>query len=834
MKKIIQILGCALIAVGAAAQGDTLTISKFKALEPVVANAPFMSDSVNISGQPFDIKSLLSAFPQPRLDSSLLRDVVATDEGFVMTDSTLQGGQKNIQTYLVSLLSTNYEKGMLIVECDAPFSLFLDSQVIDRTDEIATRVLPVELEPSVSHSLALRILSNEGGESVWRIRYVPEKKNSKITFPTDEHSYLSVYYMLTGESIASTTVSPSGRYSTLTISEKVDNKPVYSVQLYEGEKLIAHLDGSYVSARWMPRSDKLWITKDSDYGMRLMTIDPSTMRSEVLHPSIPSEGHFYITPTEDKLILVTQEKGPENTQFVERVMDRYDTTGEYRNRSFLASFDLRTGISQPLTFGHRDTGLHGISNDGKEIIFSNARNTTEIPFSVSDYMTMDLQTLKVDTLFSSTSDLGAVYYTSEPRYLLVTGTANAFGGIGRNLPEDAIVNTYDYQLFLYDRQTKSAKALTRDFNPSVSDVKALPDKFEAYFTATNMDYVSLYRVDLRSGKITQVPTTEEVVRSFAVDNRGTLVTYSGQSLLNSDRYYQIRNGRERLTYNLASDKMADLRLGTAQDWSFTMPNGDVVPGRFYLPPNFDTSKKYPMIVYYYGGTTPTARTFEGAYSLPMFAAQDYVVLTLNPSGTIGWGQEYAARHINAWGQRTAEEIIASVKGFCAQHPYVNPDKIGCIGASYGGFMTMYLQTITDTFAAAVSHAGISNIAAYWGEGTWGIGYSTVASHGSYPWNNPEMYTKQSPIFNADKINTPLLLLHGTSDVNVPIGESVQMYNALKILGKEVEFIKVYGEDHGIYDPAKRLRWMQTTMAWFQRWLHDDPTWWNTLYPPVNL
>ena len=179
----------------------------------------------------------------------------------------------------------------------------------------------------------------------------------------------------------------------------------------------------------------------------------------------------------------------------------------------------------------------------------------------------------------------------------------------------------------------------------------------------NQDYVSLYRLDLRSGRITQVKTTEEVVRRFDVDNKGQMIAYGGQSTMNSDRIYQINNRGERLLYDLATQKMHDLALGTAETWSFTMPNGDVVPGRFYLPPNFDPSRKYPMIVYYYGGTSPTARNFEGSYSLPMYAAQGYVVLTLNPSGTTGWGQEYAARHLNAWGKRTADEIVVDLFNF---------------------------------------------------------------------------------------------------------------------------------------------------------------------------
>ena len=144
-------------------------------------------------------------------------------------------------------------------------------------------------------------------------------------------------------------------------------------------------------------------------------------------------------------------------------------------------------------------------------------------------------------------------------------------------------------------------------------------------------------------------------------------------------------------------------------------------------------------------------------------------------------------------------------------------------------MTQYLQTQTDLFAAAVSHAGISNIASYWGEGYWGYLYSGTASAGSYPWNNPDLYVRQSPLFRADKINTPLLLLHGTADTNVPIGESIQMYIALKILNKPVEFIQVESENHAIYDYDKRIQWNYAIYAWFTKWLKGDSRWWDSMY-----
>jgi len=125
-------------------------------------------------------------------------------------------------------------------------------------------------------------------------------------------------------------------------------------------------------------------------------------------------------------------------------------------------------------------------------------------------------------------------------------------------------------------------------------------------------------------------------------------------------------------------------LGEVKDWHFTSSFGDDIEGRYYLPPNFDPKKKYPLIVYYYGGTSPTSRTFESTYPLHVYAAQDYVVYTLQPSGTTGYGQEFSARHVNAWGERTADEIVEGVKAFVAAHPFVDGTKIGNIGAPTEG------------------------------------------------------------------------------------------------------------------------------------------------------
>ena len=292
----------------------------------------------------------------------------------------------------------------------------------------------------------------------------------------------------------------------------------------------------------------------------------------------------------------------------------------------------------------------------------------------------------------------------------------------------------------------------------------------------------------------------------------------------------MKKGTSRLIADPMKEQLDQLELGQTEPWNFTASDGTLITGKCCLPPAFDASKKYPMIVYYYGGTTPTTQGISSPYCAQLLASRGYVVYVIQPSGTIGFGQEFSARHVNAWGKWTASDIIEGVKKFCEAHPFVDAAHVGCMGASYGGFMTQYLQTQTDIFAAAVSHAGISNVTSYWGEGYWGYSYNAVAAAGSWPWQNPDLFA-QGSLFNADKINTPLLLLHGTADTNVPIGESIQLFNALKILGKTVEFIEVEGENHFIQDYPKRILWHNTIMAWFARFLQEDSRWWNDLYPP---
>jgi len=322
------------------------------------------------------------------------------------------------------------------------------------------------------------------------------------------------------------------------------------------------------------------------------------------------------------------------------------------------------------------------------------------------------------------------------------------------------------------------------------------------------------------------------VNSFDLAEDAATLVAAGSSVWQPQRVVVLDgpDAQPRLLIEPAAERFRDIRKAEVESWDFTASDGRNVAGRVYLPVGFDPAKLYPAIVNYYGGTSPIGRSFGGRYPAEWWAANGYVVYVLNPTGAYGWGQEGSTVHVNDWGLVTSRQIIEATGAFLKAHQYVDPQRVGCIGASYGGFMTMTLVTRTEIFAAAVAHAGISALSSYWGEGYWGYSYGAVANADSFPWNRKDLFVEQSPLFAADKVTTPVLLTHGDDDPNVPPGESDQFYAALKLLGIPAEYLRIAGLGHHIMEHDKRALWSKSIVAFFDRWLKDEPEWWENLYP----
>lgn len=822
-------------------------VTQYKVRDAIEVRTPIMNDSINPKGEKHSTKMLLKTPVVLDLPDAPLQSLTVDTAGYL----TLDKADKNSKIYVlkIQIRAERFLKGKLKVTSPVRWEVFID-EVSKQTKDAAedsissasSRDIALTLEPERDYEITIKLLSTAEDKAAPTLKceFIKDNKFKDIACTLDPNAKkrFSLDNTVYGNRVISVAISPSGKYLlTRYWNNHAAKRSRTYCQLTELKTGKVLLDNARDGMRWMPKSDKLYYTVTALSGNDVITLDPATLNEETLLKGIPEQS-FTWSPNEDFLIYYPREEGEKEQGALRRIVSPADRIPNTRGRSFLAKYNIANGVSERLTYGNHSTYLQDISPDGKFMIYSTSKeNITQRPFSLSSLYLVDLETLKVDTLFHDERFLGGASYSPDGKQLLLTASPEAFGGIGKNCGNHPIANDFDTQAFIMDLATRKIQPITKDFNPTVSPLQWNRGDGCIYFNTDDGDCKNIYRYSPKNNSFEKLNLETDVTSAFTLSeyNPG-IAAYIGQSDHNAGvaYLYDMKKKTSRLLADPLKPILDQIELGKTEPWNFTASDGTVITGKMCLPPNFDPNKKYPMLVYYYGGTTPTTRGISNPYCAQLFASRDYVVYVIQPSGTIGFGQEFSARHVNAWGKRTADDIIEGTKQFCKEHPFVDEKRIGCLGASYGGFMTQYLQTQTDIFAAAVSHAGISDVTSYWGEGYWGYSYNAIAAADSYPWKNPDLFTKQGSLFNADKINTPLLLLHGTVDTNVPIGESIQLFNALKILGKTVEFITVDGENHFISDYDKRIKWHNSIMAWFARWLQDRPEWWNEMYPERHL
>lgn len=822
------------------ASAETIEVKTLKYAGPYAVAQPWMADSVNIKGEAFDLKQLLDS----PLSFTLLNKGKEVSAAQLLADK--QQDALHLASFCVS--NTQRTKATIAVEGLEQYRLFVDGeQVAVNGDKAETILTPSQ------HTVVIKYLTRKNASA--------DKKSIKLTVTAANGAPLSVgdaaakrayniYDVICAPNYPSVSISPNGKFIVVRktwVDRKGNNHSISELRNYQTNRVMATFEES---VKWMPASNKLYFTQKAsdssiageekqDGTLQLITINPLTMEREVLASHLP-EGWFQFTPDEKTLIYTLTTEGRKKDPQVYDVKEPEDRQPGWRERSNLAKYDLASGILQPLTFGYHNIYLMDISADSRYLLIGKEEERlTKRPTTLTSFYRLDLGSMnassattpKVETLIEKGEFLNSAQFSPDGKSILVSASPEAFNGIGKNVEEGQTPSMIDTQLYLMTLSDKKVRPLTRDFNPNVQSVDWSKADGNIYFTAEDKDCVHLFQLNPKSGKFTLLKTPEEYIKSFSLASSAAEMAFSGQSASNADRLYKMNTKalKSQLVDDLSARELKDVELGECKAWNFVNSRGDTLCCRYYLPPHFDAAKKYPMIVNYYGGCSPTSRMFQSRYPHHVYAAMGYVVLVVNPSGATGFGQKFSARHVDTAGEGVAEDIISSTQAFCDEHAFVNRKKIGCIGASYGGFMTQYLQTKTDLFAAAISHAGISDHTSYWGEGYWGYSYSEVSMANEYPWTNKHLFVDQSPLYNADKIHTPLLFVHGTADNNVPVGESIQLYTALKLLGRPTAMVLVDGQDHHIIDYEKRLKWQNTIFAWFAKWLQDDASWWTEMY-----
>ncbi|MBV7440507.1 S9 family peptidase [Weeksellaceae bacterium TAE3-ERU29] len=360
--------------------------------------------------------------------------------------------------------------------------------------------------------------------------------------------------------------------------------------------------------------------------------------------------------------------------------------------------------------------------------------------------------------------------------------------------------------------------ITKDWDGTVNSFKWSNDGKKIYFTAPTPGEEQLFVVSPfdKTPKVEQLSKGMHNITNIVGETNGILVVSKTD----------MNHAAELFTFDLKSKKLKPLtqvnkdtyanvaESKIEQRWVKTTDNKQMLVNVIY-PPNFDKNKKYPTLLYCQGGPqSPVNQFYSFRWNFALMAAQGYIVVAPNRRGLPGFGTKWNADISGDWGGQAMRDYLTAIDEL-AKEPYVDNNRLGAVGASYGGYSVYYLAGIHEKrFKTFIAHCGVFNLESMYGE-TEELFFINHDLGGPY-WENHKSYKEFNPITNVKKWDTPILIIQNDKDYRVPIGQGLQAYTAAQVLGLKSELLYFPDENHWVTQPQNGMFWQRT----FFKWLED--------------
>jgi dipeptidyl aminopeptidase/acylaminoacyl peptidase len=658
------------------------------------------------------------------------------------------------------------------------------------------------------------------------------KKSLKI-----EQGYLTPEVLWSLGRVSGISVSPDGQNILYTvqyfdIAQNKGNKDLYMVPVQGGEATqLTKTVKSESEAVWSADGKHIWFLYEGQiWKMR----NDGKKRKQISEYPTDIEG-FLLSPDESKILFISQ------VQYGKRVKDIYPdldkSSGKVIDDLMYKHWDewVET-IPHPFVADLTKKGLENVADilqdepyespmkpwvgveqlawspDSKLIAYT-CRKKTGKDYALSTNSDIYLYGVEEKTSMNLTD--GMKGYDTNPTFS-PDGQYVAFQSMAR----DGYEADQD-RLFIHSLRMGTNRCISDSLDGDVSNICWTKDSQRLYFLSALEAVTQVFTVDVMGNQVHQVTNESSDFESIALS--GSNIIGLKHTISRPNELFRIDSKTGKMTALTDENKeiFAQLKVGRVEKRMIkTSDNQDMLTWVVY-PPDFDSTKVYPAILFCNGGPQGTLGQFWSyRWNLQLMAANGYIVVAPNRRGVSGLGQKWKEQISGDYGGQNQKDLLSAIDAVAAE-PYVDENRLGCVGASYGGFSVYWLAGHHNKrFKAFVSHSGIFNCESQYLE-TEEMWFENWDMGGPY-WETANEVAQRSfansPHKFVDKWDTPILCIHGEKDYRILASQGMQAFNAAKLRGIPAELLVFPDENHWILQPQNSILWQRRFFGWLDKWL----------------